>query len=76
MQDSIILVKKSIAFIKQIKGEQLNNSAFILKDTSFDLNFFNCLAELQTDTKTYSRKELKQIQKQNYTLSLHDALPI
>ena len=65
IQDSIILLKTSIAFIKQIKGEQLNNSAFILKDTSFDLIFFNCLAELQADTKTYSRKELKQIQKQN-----------
>ena len=65
-QDSIKSLLKSIEFIKQVKGKELQDSNFILVDKPFELNSFYCLSQLLSDSSTFSKAELSFIQQKYY----------
>lgn len=65
-QDSIEYTQKSVEFIKQVKGQELMNSEFILADKPFAFKYFDCLKELLIDTVIYSKEELTFIEQKKY----------
>lgn len=69
-QDSTIYIKKCIAFINEIKNEQLADTNFILVSNPFSFEYNNCISTLLMDSSTFSNDELTFIKDKQYpTLS-------
>lgn len=67
-QDSVDYILKSIAFIKQVKQQELSNTNFILSDKPFLFEYFDCIGDLLTDTTFYTKNELAFIKDKKYPL--------
>jgi hypothetical protein len=65
-QDSIAYIQKSIAFIKEIKQQDLSNENFILADIPFSFEYFDCIPDVLADTATYTKEELSFIRDKKY----------
>src|SRR5258706_15317622 len=65
-QDSIVYVKKSIAFIKEVNRQELSDTNFILADKPFSFESFDCNSELFEDTAAYTKEELSYIKDKKY----------
>lgn len=65
-QDSIVYIKKCIAFIKEVNKEQLADTNFILVDKPFLFEYYDCISKLLTDSTTYSNDELTFIKDKKY----------
>ena len=66
VQDSIVYVKKCIAFIKEIMPQELSDTTFILADKPFSFEYFECIEELLSDTTSYTKEELSFIKEKQY----------
>lgn len=66
LQDSTIYIKKCIAFIKEIKNEQLADTNFILVNNPFSFEYNNCISTLLMDSSTFSNDELTFIKDKQY----------
>jgi hypothetical protein len=65
-QDSTIYIKKCIAFINEIKNEQLADTNFILVSNPFSFEYNNCISTLLMDSSTFSNDELTFIKEKQY----------
>lgn len=65
-QDSTTYIKKCIAFIKEIKNEQLADTNFILVNKPFSFEYNNCISTLLMDSSTFSNDELTFIKDKKY----------
>jgi hypothetical protein len=65
-QDSVIYVKKCIAFIREIRPQELSDTTFVLSDKPFSFEYFECIEELLTDTATYTKEELSFIKEKQH----------
>lgn len=67
-KDSIEFVKKCVAFIKEVKPQEVSDTNFILSDKPFSFESFDCILDLLTDTTTYTKEELSFIKDKEYPL--------
>lgn len=58
-----IYMKKSIAFIKEIKQKELADANFILVDKPYTLESFGCLEQFMNDADFFTKDEIAFIQK-------------
>lgn len=65
-QDSTTYIKKCIAFIKEIKNEQLADTNFILVNNPFSFEYNYCISTLLMDSSTFSNDELTFIKDKKY----------
>ncbi len=65
-QDSTTYIKKCIAFIKEIKNEQLADTNFILVNNPFSFEYNNCISTLLMDSSIFSNDELTFIKDKKY----------
>jgi hypothetical protein len=65
-QDSVDYILKSIAFIKQVKQQELSDKNFILSDKPFSFEYFHCIDNLLADTTFYTKNELAFIKDKKY----------
>lgn len=66
--DSIEFVKKCVAFIKEVKPQEVADINFLLSDKPFSFEYFDCISDLLTDTTTYTKEELLFIKDKEYPL--------
>jgi len=64
--DSIDYIQKSIAFIKEIKQQELSGTSFILVDKPSLFEYFDCIPDLLADTATYTKEEISFIKDKKY----------
>ena len=60
-QDSIVYLKKCIAFIKEVNKKDLSNTYLILSDKPYSFNYSNCIKELLLDSSTFTKEEFSSI---------------
>lgn len=58
-------MKKSIAFIKEIKQKELADANFILVDKPHAFESFGCLEQFMNDAHFFTKDEIAFIQKNN-----------
>jgi len=66
IQDSISYRNKAIAFIKEVRKDNLKDTSFILVDKPFNYNTFTCFEELSKDVSTFSKQELQFIRNKKF----------
>ncbi len=54
--DSIEYIRQTVSFLNQIKNESLNDSGFILIDSTFSFEYLDCIHEVLSDN-IYSKEE-------------------
>ncbi len=65
-KDSIVYIKKCIAFIKEVNRQDLSDTNFILVDKPFAFEYLDCITDLLADTATYTKEELSFIKDKKY----------
>jgi hypothetical protein len=65
-QDSIVHINKCIAFIKNVNQQDMADKNFILVDKPFEFEYIDCIADLLSDTATFTKDELSFIEDKKY----------
>jgi hypothetical protein len=65
-KDSIAFQKKCVAFIKEVKSQEVSDTNFILADKPFSFENSDCLSYLLTDAGTYTKEELSIIKDKKF----------
>lgn len=66
IQDSTEYLNRCIAFIKDVKKEQLAEANFILVDHPFSFEYNECISKFLIESTTYSNDELAFIKDKKY----------
>lgn len=65
-RDSIEYIKRSISFIKQVKGDQVSDSSFVLVDHTPAFNTISCLEQVFKDSTTFSKEDILLLKSKQY----------
>lgn len=65
-QDSVVYIRKCIAFIQEIQPQELSDTNFILSDKPFLFEYFDCMENVLADAVTFTKEELSYIKDKKY----------